>query len=209
MTDAAKIEVAFFDIGGVLVDLNLAPFMQKITTVIQASGVSFDEAAAHAAYRKLEIGEYTFSQYHQTTYADGNGGYLISESETRGLWLQMLNKETPAVAVLRQVRQRTPVWLLTNNNEVHIPHLESHYSFMQEVDGMVSSHTAGCRKPDAAIYELALKQADVAPHASIFIDDLEENVTAAKALGINAHHYTDAIRLTYFLMQWGLINEAD
>ena len=206
MTESRRMEVVFFDIGGVLVDLNLGPFVSKITTIIKNSAIDFDEAAAHAAYRKLEIGEYSFSQYHQAAYADGNGAYIFSENEIRKWWLEMLNKETGAVELLRQVRERTPVWLLTNNNEVHIPHLEKQYTFMHEVDGMISSHLVGCRKPDIAIYELALKRANAAPGSAIFIDDLEENVATAQALGMQAHHYTDANNLADFLHNWGLIH---
>jgi epoxide hydrolase-like predicted phosphatase len=208
MTESRRIEVVFFDIGGVLVDLNLGPFMSKITTVIKNNASDFDEAAAHAAYRKLEIGEYSFSEYHQAAYADGNGAYLFSENEIRKLWLEMLNKETGAVELMRQVRKRKPVWLLTNNNEVHIPHLEEQYTFMHEVDGMISSHLVGCRKPDTAIYELALKRANVASGSAIFIDDLEENVAAAQALGMHAHHYKGAPGLADFLRLWELVDPA-
>ncbi|MFC1480803.1 HAD family hydrolase [Candidatus Neomarinimicrobiota bacterium] len=208
MTKSHGIEVVFFDIGGVLVELNLGPFMTRIMTVIKNSAIEFDEARGYAAYKQLEIGEYTFSQYHQAAYADGNSGYIISESEIRKMWLEMLNKETGAVELMRQVRERKPVWLLTNNNEVHIPYLEGRFTFMQEVDGMISSHLVGCRKPDAAIYELAIQRANTTPGAAIFIDDLEENVATAQALGFHVHHYTDAAGLADFLRQWDLIDPA-
>jgi len=40
------------------------------------------------------------------------------------------------------------------------------------------------RKPDPRIYHLCLKELDVAPEESIFLDDLGVNLKAAKALGI-------------------------
>ena len=206
MSIDGKIEVVFFDIGGVLVELTLEPFMTEITTIIKDSGIDFDEVRAYATYKKLEIGEYSFSQYHQIAYGDDNGGYLLSEEKIRDMWLSMLQKETGAAELMQQVRTRIPVWLLTNNNEIHIPYLEKTFPFMQAVDGMISSHNVGLRKPDMPIYELALKEANVAPDAAIFIDDLEENVATAQALGMHAHHYTDNAALGDFLRQFDLVD---
>ena len=148
----------------------------------------------------------TFSQYHQTAYSDDKGGYILTEAEIRRMWLSMLQKETGAAELMRQVRTRIPVWLLTNNNEIHIHYLEEKFPFMQAVDGMISSHYVGCRKPDMSIYQLALKEANVAAEAAMFIDDLEENIATAQALGMHAHHYTDTAALGDYLRQYDLID---
>ncbi len=47
-------------------------------------------------------------------------------------------------------------------------------------------------KPDPAIYRLALDRFGLAPHEAIFIDDREDNVRAAQALGICVHHFRGA-----------------
>ena len=40
------------------------------------------------------------------------------------------------------------------------------------------------RKPNPLIYQLVLKKLQVEPSAAVFLDDLGENLKAAKALGI-------------------------
>ena len=49
---------------------------------------------------------------------------------------------------------------------------------------VVDSSEVGMRKPDRAIYEHTCALLDVDPTAAVFVDDLEENVAAAEALGL-------------------------
>jgi putative hydrolase of the HAD superfamily len=41
------------------------------------------------------------------------------------------------------------------------------------------------RKPETAIYEYVLKEHDLKPQETLFVDDTEENTAAAKLLGIH------------------------
>ena len=54
-------------------------------------------------------------------------------------------------------------------------------------DEVVDSSAEGCRKPDPAIFELALERVGaVSPARSIFLDDFHGNIDAARALGIES-----------------------
>ena len=50
-------------------------------------------------------------------------------------------------------------------------------------------------KPDAAIYQLALRRFGLAEGEGLFIDDSLPNVEAARANGFHAHHFIDALTL--------------
>lgn len=50
-------------------------------------------------------------------------------------------------------------------------------------------------KPDAAIYELALKRFSRRADQCLFIDDRLDNIEAGQALGIAGHHFKDATTL--------------
>lgn len=58
-------------------------------------------------------------------------------------------------------------------------------------DDLTLSSEAGFIKPDPRIYELSAKKLKVAPEACYFIDDSEKNVEGARAVGMQAAHYTD------------------
>jgi putative hydrolase of the HAD superfamily len=55
---------------------------------------------------------------------------------------------------------------------------------------VVDSAFVGMRKPDAEIYDLTLDRlGSPAPETCLFVDDIEANVEAARALGLAAVHY--------------------
>jgi epoxide hydrolase-like predicted phosphatase len=60
-------------------------------------------------------------------------------------------------------------------------------------DDVVDSSEVGVRKPDRAIYELALERVGVPAHRVAFLDDAPGNVAAARALGIRAIHVGDPV----------------
>ena len=59
-------------------------------------------------------------------------------------------------------------------------------------DVVVCSGDEGVAKPDAAIFQRTLARLGVAPGEAVFIDDTLGHVTAARALGLHAIHFTTA-----------------
>lgn len=60
------------------------------------------------------------------------------------------------------------------------------------VDEVILSCGVGSRKPDVAIYEIALRHLGVHPADALFIDDAPENVEVADSLGMTGHCHTTA-----------------
>ncbi|WP_419926054.1 HAD family hydrolase [Candidatus Poriferisocius sp.] len=53
-------------------------------------------------------------------------------------------------------------------------------------EAVIDSSAVGIRKPDSAIYRLALERLEVSrPETSVFLDDFEPNVAAARNLGMH------------------------
>lgn len=52
------------------------------------------------------------------------------------------------------------------------------------VDEIIISAEEGVAKPDAAIYQIALRRLGVKPREAVFVDDVAANVEAARALGM-------------------------
>jgi HAD superfamily hydrolase (TIGR01509 family) len=54
-------------------------------------------------------------------------------------------------------------------------------------DDIVDSHEVGMRKPNPAIYQLAMERVGARDVTrTVFLDDIERNVVAAHALGMHA-----------------------
>jgi epoxide hydrolase-like predicted phosphatase len=96
------------------------------------------------------------------------------------------------VDTVRQIREagyRTA--LLTNNAR----EWESKWRSLIPVDDLfevvVDSSAVGLRKPDPLIYELTCERLGLQPSECIFVDDLECNIDAASALGMEVVHCLD------------------
>lgn len=64
-------------------------------------------------------------------------------------------------------------------------------------DEVVISGEIGMRKPEARIFEHALGRVGLAGHECVFVDDIEANITAARALGIvGVHHREPELTIT-------------
>jgi 2-haloacid dehalogenase len=70
---------------------------------------------------------------------------------------------------------------------------------------VVVSGTERLVKPDAAIYELALRRFGMPAEELIFIDDNAKNVAGAEAAGIRSHLFHDAATLRTELQALGLL----
>ena len=57
---------------------------------------------------------------------------------------------------------------------------------------VVISGEVGLRKPEPAIYRLALERLGVAAPEAVFVDDAEPNVLGARMLGMRGVLHTDA-----------------
>ncbi|MGV9879815.1 HAD family hydrolase [Streptomyces sp. NPDC003006] len=98
------------------------------------------------------------------------------------------------VGLLRQVRAAgLPVLLVTNAT----PWLADDLALLGLTgpaglfDDVISSADLGVTKPDRRIYETAVQRAGVAPGRCLFVDDRQENVEAARALGMTGLLYRE------------------
>jgi putative hydrolase of the HAD superfamily len=91
------------------------------------------------------------------------------------------------VETVRQVRaagHRTA--LLTNNVREWELAWRALMPFDELFDVILDSSAVGLRKPDPAIYRLTCERLGLDPAECLFVDDLECNVAAARALGMEA-----------------------
>ncbi|WP_405088823.1 HAD family hydrolase [Microbispora sp. NBC_01389] len=60
-------------------------------------------------------------------------------------------------------------------------------------DAVVISGEVGMRKPEERIFHHALGLLALEPGQCVFVDDIEENITAARAVGLVGVHHTDPV----------------
>lgn len=93
--------------------------------------------------------------------------------------------------MLLDLREKYNIALLSNINSIHIDWLRTYFKREHNMTDFEErffhrvfySHLVGMRKPDEEIYEHVTSSLEVDPSTIFFIDDLEENIKAAKAYG--------------------------
>lgn len=60
----------------------------------------------------------------------------------------------------------------------------------------------GLRKPDPAVFRLALGRSGWEPGRTLFVDDVRANVEGARATGMEAHHFVDEERAVQAVRAW-------
>lgn len=106
-----------------------------------------------------------------------------------------------APALVESLRPRYRVGCLSNTNVLHWERLAQARSLF---DHCFASHMTGHMKPDRQAYAHALEALGVPARDVYFFDDLEPNVQAARAAGINAFQVRGVPALAALLRSEGL-----
>lgn len=97
------------------------------------------------------------------------------------------------------------VWGLTNWSHETIHLAFEKFPQLGLLKGTVVSGIEKMHKPNADIYELALRRFGLKPGCSVFIDDTVKNVAGAEAVGIHGIHFRDAAATRADLAALGVI----
>lgn len=172
-----------FDLGRVLVHWAPDVVLSAVSEVSQATPAKL-KALVHAVDRDFGTGRLGAHAFHD---------YLVAQAGTTADWEAFYaafcqglcrNEELISFAAELQKRPSVKVGIISNTNPIHTLWLKQHVPELASFDEMILSSEVGLLKPDPAIYHLALQRLGVASPRAHFIDDLAENVAAARALGI-------------------------
>ncbi|RCG18215.1 HAD family hydrolase [Streptomyces reniochalinae] len=158
-----------------------------------AAGTTARLAFAPERGRPLLLGRISKPEW-AVSVAEGLAGLGVPGERARalaaGLAQAPFRADAEVVGILRRARARMPLVLVTNGTAELDDDLAS-----LGLDGLahhvVNSARVGVAKPDAAIYRMAAEWTGVAPERCVFVDDRQENVAAAVALGMRGHLYRE------------------
>ena len=111
-----------------------------------------------------------------------------------------------SIALARALARTGRYRLMTINNEsaeLNQYRLE-HFGLRDVFVTFFSSCWIGILKPARRIYEVALAMSQAEPSSSVFIDDREQNLEPARALGMQTIRFTDARQLRQDLAGLGV-----
>jgi glucose-1-phosphatase len=184
-----KIEAVLFDLGKVLIDFNFESSVQALHSCCSISRERLEEVLWDASWiRRYELGEISTTQFHD--YLCSSASLEMPFQDFCRTWSSVFIPE-PLVSedLLATLKRTYPLILVSNTNEAHVDYIRTHYRVLDYFDHHVFSYEVGSLKPDRKIFEDAIAASGHPAEALFFTDDREENVLAARQLGIHAHRF--------------------
>ena len=190
-----NIKNVVFDLGGVLLDLD---FKAAINGLQKAGFANVKEQLQtfdrEGIFQKFELGEITAEEFR--TAIRENSILTLTDEEVDALWNAML-LEVPRekLELILDLRGKYMVYLLSNTNTIHWDYACKNafnyrgFRVKDYFEETFLSYEMHLAKPDKAIFEKMLQDANLLPEETLFIDDSEANCQAAASLGIQVHHY--------------------
>jgi putative hydrolase of the HAD superfamily len=185
------IKALILDFGGVLVTMpgDAASALQ----VAEELGIPWPEVMpallGSEDWQRALVGEINAEEFDRRLHAR----YGLSYDPQRPGILQrlfadeVLSLDLLALADELRHQRALQVAVLSNaSTDLEEAILGRKFGILERFDHVINSALVGMKKPDPAIYQLALQRLGVRPQEAIFVDDMQPNVDAAAALGIHA-----------------------
>ncbi len=112
-------------------------------------------------------------------------------------WKHYLTPIQVNVEVLNNIAQKPiNLYVLSNFHKEAFEEVYEKYDFFNHFDGMIISYREKTVKPERKIYEKLINRYNLKPDTTLFIDDSERNIEAAKKLGFKTIHFNDNMKLS-------------
>jgi len=199
------IKTIVFDIGGVLLDIHPENTFQYISDSTDIDADVIKKRFPWEEHDKYEKGNLTNKEWFYAFRDSLPQPCCLKEIDFWKGWSMLLGEEKETVKLLNHLSKSYSTWLLSNTNPKHIQdEIEKKYLFPSLVSGAIYSYDTGYRKPDREIYDALLIEAKSKPKECVFVDDLIENINAARLVGMHAIHYVDHNTLLSKLTEIGV-----
>ena len=195
-----------FDLGNTVIKLAYERVMENIckrATIDRDALVDLLESPG--AYRDLERGAVSFEQFYD--FLCDKSGYRGSLQDLRETWSDFFIGPLPGIEdLLGRLRRKYRIAFLSNSNEVHAEVIPRKFaSLFERDDRLIFSHRFKTAKPDPDMFVRALEVIGALPSQAVFVDDLLENVLAARSVGITSYQFEDVFALERELRTDGLL----
>jgi 2-haloacid dehalogenase len=200
------VDAVVFDLGKVLLDWNPRYYYRQFFASEEAMEAFLAEALPPAWVVEMDAGKPADIAIAERQRLLPRHAALIGRWKEG--WRTMLRGPiAESVAILAELRARgTRLYALTNFSTETWPIARERFDFLSWFEDTVVSGEHGVVKPDPLIFEIAIRRFRLDPPRTVFIDDLAENVAAARAIGFRALHFTGAPGLRAGLRELGLLD---
>lgn len=199
-----EITTLFFDLGGVLLTNGWDRHSRR--DCVESFGLDYEEFRDRHEFvaDAFETGRMTIDEYLDRTVF-----YREREFTPAAFREGMVAESRPfpdALAVVEQLAASGQYLLATLNNEsieLNQARIER-FQLDRYFTVFLSSGFLGVKKPDQAIYRMALQITQRSPQECVFVDDRDLNLECAITEGMHTIHYDNPAQLQHELVGLGI-----
>jgi glucose-1-phosphatase len=190
-----KLRAIIFDIGRVLVRVDVARAMQGLATGSSLSPAelwsTIEKDPRWPDWQEGRMAPRDWYSHLSRRLAAGLSFEQFTEAWNRALDPNPIQEDS----FLENLSKHYRLALLSNTDPLHVAHLEKTFSFFRFFPVRVYSCSVGASKPNPVIFREALRAVKVNADAALYIDDVAAYVDAAQRLGMPAIQFRSPAQL--------------
>ena len=189
-----NITTIIFDLGGVLIDLDMAASVRSFHALGLLDAHEYLNAYLQKGiFLELEEGKLTDEEFYDKFRELSVNKQITNEQIAEGWRNFLVDIPDYKLDLLLELRKKYRVFLLSNTNRIVADYYTRHIFTKQGLtiddyfDRRYVSYEIGCVKPNPEIFKHLMADAGIRPQEALFLDDGEKNIIAAAALGFQTY----------------------
>ncbi len=199
-----QIENVIFDLGGVLLDIDYSATLKALSDLgVKNVEKIYTMAAQSELFDRVDVGAISNEEFRDELrkLADVN----ITNEQLDAAWCAMLGKfRRESCELLLRLKNRYRTFLYSNTNAIHVPVFErmlgeqlgSNADIGNYFERHYYSNTLGARKPNPEGFLRIMRENNLAPEHTLFIDDTLGHIKGAQAVGLRTYHLIAPEKIT-------------
>jgi len=186
-----KFKAVIFDFGNVIINIEFQRIYETFAK-LTSKPIAYIEKriTEEQIFRRYESGQFTDEEFREIIRQTLS--FPLSDKEVDTAWNAiLLDIPTERIDLIKNIRKKYPVYLLSNTNNIHITASNNYLNEAHGIknlnvlfDKLYLSYEMGMWKPDTEIYYEVLRSINLEPNQVIFFDDNLQNIESAKAIGM-------------------------
>jgi len=204
MRKISKYPIIVFDLGNTLIkfDHNIAAKKVKDLTKVPYDTIyqTFFDSPHTRAFEKGEIlsGEFYIGIKELL-------GLKLDYDEFVPIWNNIFWEDEVSCGIARRLKNNGyTLFLLSNVNKLHFEFIERKFNIINIFDEMILSYVVGSMKPEKAIFNEVIRRAGGSGNKILYIDDRDDLIKQASAMGINSIRFEGGEKLELELKDRGI-----
>ena len=207
------IKAIIFDMGGVLVDLDIEDCKKVFKETLGYDDIDQIIDACHqkGIYGDLEEGTLSAEEFRSIVLAGSRPG-STPEMVDEAMSHILVGIQPYKVAMLKKLAQEYDLYMLSNNNTICLPYSRAMFAEagipLEDIfKKCFFSFEMKALKPSAAFYKAVVEQIGLPAEEMFFIDDSQRNVDGSVAAGLPAVYYEPGTDLEALIS--GVLNKEE